>query len=547
MGPSRALSRDHLIATRYRIDSVLGAGGFGTVYRATDTLLQRAVALKIIEAPDERERVVAEARATARLDHPAIITVFDAGLDGPHAFLAMELIDGESLRAQLRRDAVPLETRLGWLRTIADALAAAHEGGIVHLDVKPENIFVTRRQQIKVGDFGLALAIQPGDAVERERVAGTPGYMAPEQLTADAIDARADQYAWGIVAFELLAGAHPRALRPELDHATVALHERPPDLHALGASSPAIAAVVARALAKRPEHRFLSMAALIRAWDVATATADAATAPQAPRALIDATTETMTDPPRRPTDARNHGGTRAHTAGRDVPRVATDARTIAGRAPARARGLARLVIPVLALGLVGVVAFAIARPLAGDDAPAGTTPAADAGVTSPALPARALPAPPTVAGPGSASGSAAVKPALADGCATNADCRASEICRAPRSGPRRCMRAEASDKFQPKPPLATCGAGKSAACGQPCTDTACGPRTACIYPTPEDLRAGTNGVCRDCPRGDIYVAKASACLRPCATELDCPRGWTCSDLLGPRACYAGLTSSWEKR
>jgi eukaryotic-like serine/threonine-protein kinase len=222
---------------RYRIDRALGSGGMGEVYAAFDLRLLRPVALKVLRAApgsagesasQATERLLREARAAAQLSHPNVVTVYDVdALDG-QPYIAMELVPGASLRAWMATD-VPVAPKLRALADVARALAAAHRMGIVHRDVKPDNVMMRGDGLVKVLDFGIArqtkleavdagAPITGGDAAAgallqtltaRGAVAGTPGYMAPEQLLGEPADARADQFAWGVTAYELVSGALP--------------------------------------------------------------------------------------------------------------------------------------------------------------------------------------------------------------------------------------------------------------------------------------------------------------------------------------------------
>ncbi len=208
---------------RYRIDTVLGSGGMGIVYRAWDPQLARPVAIKVVRRGGEdtqgRARLVREAQALARLSHPNVCHVYDVGTEGDEVWVAMELIDGVSLRQwvdQTRTREQILDVLIG----AANGIAAAHEAGLVHRDVKPENVLITRDGRAIVTDFGLARTedrIDPNASTlstdphltATGAIAGTPAYIAPEQLTGDPIDARVDQFAWAVMAWELLVGARP--------------------------------------------------------------------------------------------------------------------------------------------------------------------------------------------------------------------------------------------------------------------------------------------------------------------------------------------------
>jgi ABC-type multidrug transport system ATPase subunit len=256
-----------LVAGRYRIEALIGQGGFGRVYRVFDQKLERIVALKVLTLPQGRlaggEKVLRfedEVRAVARLDHPSIVPVYDAGLEDENPWMAMRLVGGPSLEKALR-DGGPLSPprALRLLIYIAGALSHAHRHGIVHRDVKPANILLEERdggEHAWLTDFGIAKLLTGLDLTLKGAVLGTPSYMAPEQATGKPVDARTDIFALGCVAAELVTG-HPAfqgSSAMELLHAII---HKPPDLGELRErAGPGFTAVVLRCLAKSPEDRW---------------------------------------------------------------------------------------------------------------------------------------------------------------------------------------------------------------------------------------------------------------------------------------------------
>jgi serine/threonine-protein kinase len=259
---------------RYALKYTLGEGGLGTVHAALDPLLSRAIAVKTLHLQlpaHEREslapQLLHEARAAAGLSHPYIVTVYDAGLAPEGVYIAMERLQGRDLRHLLADGWRPTPAQAALIvRRVADALAYAHSRGVIHCDVKPANIFMVDRNRPKVLDFGIArvaLADLPsGPAL----VAGSPYYMAPEQLRGEAVDARCDVYALGVVLHELLAGQRAfagdtlEAIRQAVLQGGVApVHQVHPDV------PPALSQIAATAMALQPAARYRSARQLSRA------------------------------------------------------------------------------------------------------------------------------------------------------------------------------------------------------------------------------------------------------------------------------------------
>jgi len=252
-----------ILAGRYRLDEVIGRGGMSTVYRGTDLSLDRAVAVKVALDPLlERDPVYAarfkrEARAAATISNPGVVTVYDAGADGPTRYIVMEYVEGRDLAAILH-DERPLDPRRAAriAEQVADTLAAAHAAGIVHRDIKPGNIMVTPQGQVKVLDFGIARLSDGVTLTQTASVLGTAPYMSPEQAMGQSADARSDIYSLGCVLYEMLTGKPPFMgdVAAAVLHQHVRVAAKPPS-QLNPAVPPALDALVMQMLAKSPDDR----------------------------------------------------------------------------------------------------------------------------------------------------------------------------------------------------------------------------------------------------------------------------------------------------
>jgi len=253
-----------LLDGRYRIEDRIARGGMATVYTATDTRLDRVVALKIMHDglgadEDFAGRFVYEARASARLNHPHVVAVFDQGEDDGTVYLVMEYVPGRTLRDVIRAEA-PLSPRraLELLEQVLTALAAAHEAGLIHRDVKPENVLITPAGRIKVADFGLARAVTSSSAATATAgvLIGTVSYVAPEMVLHQGTDARTDVYACGILLYEMLTGRKPHEADAPIQVAYKHVHDDVPAPSALLPGLPSyVDALVARATARDRDLR----------------------------------------------------------------------------------------------------------------------------------------------------------------------------------------------------------------------------------------------------------------------------------------------------
>lgn len=423
---------------KYLIEAELGRGGMGVVYRAHQTSLDRTVAIKLlgqslIGDPDGIRRFQQEAKAIARLNHGGIVQVYDIEEEGDFLYLVMEFVDGEALDALLSRMVLPEGRIVRIVADVADALHFAHEKGVIHRDVKPANVLMTRDGRPKVADFGLAYLIdrEGGGPTKTGFLVGSPSYMSPEQAMGKKVDRRSDVYALGVVLFRMLTGRVP--FIAESSHAILfkQVQEAPPDPLELNRDiSLSVRNVVLRALAKNPDERFPTMAAFRDALLVCAgerpATAEAVLATEG----LSPTGEAIRhDEPTPPSVGRAISGVRTPIPGPltadQEPTAATAMMSAARRsavvpapvAPAPApvavppAPAARPGLPAAALAGIGVAAVAILAVggyalfrsgVLGTKAvptPVPATPPPAAATAVPTLPAVTLPAPTVPPGP----------------------------------------------------------------------------------------------------------------------------------------------------
>jgi eukaryotic-like serine/threonine-protein kinase len=267
-----------LLAGRYELEELVGTGGMSSVYRAHDRLLERDVALKILHqshlADEETiERFRREARSVAQLSHPCIVTVIDRGEDDDRQFIVFEYIAGENLKQVIeRRGPLPVREALELAIQVGRALAFAHAAGLVHRDVKPQNVLLNGDDGVKVTDFGIARTLDVEGVTQTGTVLGTSNYIAPEQASGKPVDAQTDVYSLGVVLFELLTGRVPFEGETFVAVAMRHVTEPPPHVLDLRPDVPArVANAVDRALEKDPQERFPTMAAFVDELDVCLA------------------------------------------------------------------------------------------------------------------------------------------------------------------------------------------------------------------------------------------------------------------------------------
>jgi len=352
------------LLAHFRIVAKLGEGGMGVVYRATDERLRRDVALKVLQAslaqnPERQRRFLREARAAAAVTHGNIATVHDIGEADGHVFIAMELVEGDTLRARMQPGLTHVEA-LRITKEIAKGLARAHESGVVHRDLKPENVMVTKDGDVKILDFGLAKLVDvdagpatdssvPTGATESQvtaegRVMGTPPYMSPEQVEGRAeLDVRSDVFSLGVMLYEMIAGVRPFQGKSSVAVMFSVLHRDPEPLEVVSPGAPLVAVeVVARCLKKPVDERYASGREVLAALEAAVPTMTSAGATEAAMSA-------KATPSAKITTISGMGTALEATRVSDTLDVASAALTVKRR---RFRGLAALAAALVAAGAV---------------------------------------------------------------------------------------------------------------------------------------------------------------------------------------------------
>lgn len=254
-----------VLGGRYRLVAQQGAGGMSVIYRAVDKVLERTVAIKVLRPSLLQqdtafvERFKNEARSVANLSHPNIVTVHDVGNEGQTYYIVMEFIEGQDLKKIIKElGAMPLERVLKLTTQICAGIGYAHRSGLVHADVKPQNILVTKQDVVKVTDFGIAQVLSDTQPQQRAEVVwGSPHYFAPEQAKGEPPSPSSDVYAIGIVMFEMLTGRLPYTGATQQDLALAHIRERVPRVTELNPSVPeSLANIVAKVMSKEPNDRY---------------------------------------------------------------------------------------------------------------------------------------------------------------------------------------------------------------------------------------------------------------------------------------------------
>ncbi|WP_346354539.1 Stk1 family PASTA domain-containing Ser/Thr kinase [Azotosporobacter soli] len=258
-----------ILAQRYQILELIGGGGMADVYKALDTLLDRQVAVKVLRSQfthdDEFVRKFRrEAQAAAKLSHPNIVNIYDVGCEGTVHYIVMEYVDGDTLKDHILRGIIPVDTALAIACEIGEALEHAHHNNLVHCDIKPHNILMTRKGHVKVTDFGIARAVSSATMSHTSTIIGSVHYFSPEQAKGEKIGAKADMYSLGVVMYEMLTGTLPFAGETPISIALKHLQEAPKAPREIDPTIPLVLeAVILKAMAKDPEQRFRNIREMI--------------------------------------------------------------------------------------------------------------------------------------------------------------------------------------------------------------------------------------------------------------------------------------------
>jgi eukaryotic-like serine/threonine-protein kinase len=260
-----------VLSGRYRLESKLGSGGMSTVYLAIDEVLDRAVAIKLLhreisEEEDQLERFRREARSAARLSHPNLVGVIDAGEDDGRPYIVFEYIEGRTLKRRIQDEgSLPVDEAVAYAIEIGRGLTAAHARKLVHRDVKPQNVLIDPDGRAKVTDFGIARSLESKGLTATGRVLGTTDYVSPEQAMGEDVDERSDVYSLGVVLYEMLTGEVPFQAETQVGVAMKHVNEPMPDVQAKRPEvSASVAAVVDRATTKDPRDRYSTVAEAVR-------------------------------------------------------------------------------------------------------------------------------------------------------------------------------------------------------------------------------------------------------------------------------------------
>jgi serine/threonine-protein kinase len=291
-GGSSEDSERAVVGDRYVLLALLGAGGMGNVYKARDLELDELVALKVLRpeiasGPGALDRFRREVKLARRVTHPNVARVFDIGEQGGQRVLTMELVDGEPLSAMIERERpLPLARSIEIVSAVCAGVGAAHAAGVVHRDLKPDNVLLAKDGRVVVSDFGIARVAAPTEtAGTAGNFVGTPAYMAPEQVEGKPVDERADVYALGVMIYEMIVGERPWQGESGIAIAAARLLHPPPDPRVARRDlSPRVADLILRCMARRPEDRFGKMSEIAAVLATVTPSSSLASLPEIPRA-----------------------------------------------------------------------------------------------------------------------------------------------------------------------------------------------------------------------------------------------------------------------